>query len=101
MSVRGFAIATLLGMIPPTFAITAFGGSVFAGEWPWIVLGLALVTFFLLVPKLVIRYQSSGWAQLLRGKAPAMAPVQTAPDPKPMLDDESLHRCSACGGPME
>ena len=101
MSVRAFAVATLIGMIPPTFALTALGGSVFAGEWLLLLLGLAMVAFFLLVPKLVIRYQSSGWAQLLLGKAPAMAPVETLPAPKPMMADEPLHRCSACGGLME
>lgn len=101
MSVRAFAVATLIGMIPPTFALTALGGSVLAGEWLLLLLGLAMVAFFLLVPKLVMRYQSSGWAQLLLGKAPAMAPVETPPAPKPMPADEPLRRCSACGGPME
>jgi uncharacterized membrane protein YdjX (TVP38/TMEM64 family) len=101
MSVRAFAVATLIGMIPPTFALTALGGSVFAGEWLLLLLGLAMVAFFLLVPKLVMRYQSSGWAQLLLGKAPAMAPVETPPAPKSMMTDEPLHRCSACGGLME
>jgi uncharacterized membrane protein YdjX (TVP38/TMEM64 family) len=101
MSVRAFAVATLIGMIPPTFALTALGGSVFAGEWLMLPLGLAMVAFFLLVPKLAMRYQSSGWAQLLLGKAPAMSPVQTPPAPKPMLADEPLHQCSACGGLME
>ena len=56
MSVRVFALATLFGMIPPTFALTTLGGSVFAGEWLLILLGLAMVMFFLLIPKLVIRY---------------------------------------------
>ncbi len=92
MSVRAFAIATLLGMIPPTFAMTALGGSVFAEEWPWIVLGLAMVTFFVLVPKLVFRYQSSQWVRLLRGEAPMMADSQA---------NEPALRCSSCGGPME
>jgi uncharacterized membrane protein YdjX (TVP38/TMEM64 family) len=101
MSVRAFAVATLIGMIPPTFALTALGGSVLAGEWLLLLLGLAMVAFFLLIPKLVMRYQSSGWAQLLLGKAPAMAPVETPPAPKPMMADEPLRRCSACGGPME
>jgi uncharacterized membrane protein YdjX (TVP38/TMEM64 family) len=101
MSIRAFAVATLIGMIPPTFALTALGGSVLAGEWLLLLLGLAMVAFFLLVPKLVIRYQSAEWAQLLLGKAPAMAPVETPPAPKPMLADEPLHRCSACGGLME
>lgn len=101
MSVRAFAVATLIGMIPPTFALTTLGGSVLAGEWLLLLLGLAMVAFFLLMPKLVMRYQSSEWAQLLLGKAPAMAPVETPPAPKPMPADEPLHQCSACGGLME
>ncbi len=101
MSVRAFAIATLFGMIPPTFALTYAGSSVVSGEWLVILLGLVMVAFFLLVPTLVIRYQSSRWVQVLQGKAPAMAPVQAPPEPKPMMADEPLYRCSACGGPME
>lgn len=101
MSVRAFAVATLIGMIPPTFALTALGGSVLAGEWMLLLLGLAMVVFFLLIPKLVIRYQSSGWAQALQGKAPAMAAAQTPPVPMPAMAEEPLHRCSACGGPTE
>lgn len=101
MSVRAFAVATLIGMIPPTFALTALGGSVLAGEWMLLLLGLAMVAFFLLMPKLVMRYQSSEWAQLFLGKAPAMAPTQTTPVPTSTTADEPPRRCSACGGPME
>ena len=101
MSVRAFAIATLFGMIPPTFALTYAGSSVVSREWLLLLLGLVMVAFFLLVPKLVVRYQSSRWMRLLRREGPAMAHVQTPPEPKPMMADEPLPRCSACGGPME
>lgn len=101
MSVRAFAIATLFGMIPPTFAITALGGSLFAVEWPWIIPGLVMVMFFLVLPKLVVKYSSSRWVQLLHGEAPVAAQNQAMPDELPPRAGELVVRCSSCGGPME
>jgi uncharacterized membrane protein YdjX (TVP38/TMEM64 family) len=101
MSVRAFAIATLFGMIPPTFAITALGGSLFAVEWPWLIPGLVMVMFFLVLPKLVVKYSSSRWVQLLRGEAPVAAQNQAMPGEVSPPAEESAERCSSCGGPME
>ena len=98
MSVRAFALATLFGMIPPTFALTYMGKSVFLGEWSLIILGMIMVGCFLLLPKLIIRHQSSRWMRLLRGEAPAVADHQAMPAP---LTVEPTHLCPFCGGPME
>ena len=50
MSLRAFALATLLGMIPPTFVLTYFGSSVVTVEWPLILSGIVLVILFLFLP---------------------------------------------------
>jgi len=55
MSLKVFAIATLLGMIPPTFALTYLGGSVSAFEWPLILSALVLAGMLLIMPKLLLR----------------------------------------------
>lgn len=47
---RNFALATLFGMIPPTFALTYVGSSVrVGGAWAW-TFGAVLVLAFFLVP---------------------------------------------------
>ena len=103
MSLSAFAVATLLGMVLPTFALTYAGRSVVSGEWLLILLGLVMVAFLLLVPKLVIRYRSSRWVQLLRGEAPVMVddraiPVRPATGEAQL--DVPVHQCSSCGGPI-
>lgn len=100
MSLRAFAAATLMGMIIPTFALTYTGRSLVSAEWLVILLGLVLVVFFLLVPKLVIRYQSSRWVRLLRGEAPVVSgrAEQRAGAEQPA--SKSALRCSSCGGLM-
>ena len=50
ISPRYFALATILGMIPPTFLITYFGSSVFSGSGYTILLGAFLVLLFFLIP---------------------------------------------------
>lgn len=103
MSLRVFAVATLLGMIPPTFALTYAGGSVVSGEWLVILLGVVMVAFLLLVPKLVIRYPSSRWVRLLQGGSPMVVVNQTTgavPKATGGQPNEALYRCSSCGERM-
>lgn len=50
ISPRYFALATLLGMIPPTFLITYFGSGIFSGSGYTILLGGFLVLLFFLIP---------------------------------------------------
>ncbi len=99
MSLRTFAMATLLGMIPPTLALTYAGSQVVSGKWLLIVLGLAMVALLLLIPKLVLRYPTSRWVRLLRGEMPvaalALSDQPTIPGP------EVSPRCDSCGGPLE
>lgn len=101
ISLRTFAVATLLGMIVPTFALTYAGTSVIAGKWVLVLLGLIMVALFLVMPRLVLRYQSSWWVRLLRGEAPIMASQQAVPGEPRIAVGESASRCSSCGGSLE
>jgi uncharacterized membrane protein YdjX (TVP38/TMEM64 family) len=94
MSLRAFAIATLLGMIGPTFLLTYAGNQVVAGEWALIVLGLAMVAVLMLLPKLVVRYPAARWVQLLRGGTPVV-------NPSGPMKTTSTAPCSSCGGPLQ
>ncbi len=99
VSLKVFALATLVGMIPPTFALTYLGSSVVTVQWPLILAGLVMVALFLLTPKLVTRYPSTWWARLLL----TAAPVSTAPvaaEYKPSHLDEAVRPCSGCGGSL-
>lgn len=101
MSLRAFAVATLLGMIVPTLALTYAGSQVVSGEWLLVLLGLIMVALFLLIPRLVVRYPSAWWVRLLRGEAPVMASPQAVPVEPGAATGEAAPRCSSCGGPME
>jgi len=93
MTLRTFAVATLLGMIGPTFLLTYAGKQVVSGEWVLIVFSLAMVALLLLIPKLMARYRTTRWVEFIRGGTPVGAPesaVETTP-PGP---------CSSCGGPL-
>ena len=93
LSLRAFAVATFLGMMLPTYLLTALGGHLAVGEWPLFLLGTALVGFLFLVPKLAVRYSSSRWVALLRGDMPV---------PIPQRIRETAHEvpCPSCGGPL-
>lgn len=93
MSLRAFAVATLLGMIGPTFLLTYAGNQVVSGEWVLIVFGFAMVALLLLLPKLVVRYASARWVQLIRGGAPVANPPRA-------IETTSAVPCSSCGGPL-
>ena len=100
LSLRTFALATFVGMIPPTFALTYAGSRVASGVWLMMVSGLAMVAMMVLLPKLVLRYPSARWVHLLRGEMPVaghgqvpfMQPVAATTDSGP--------RCDSCGGPL-
>ncbi|MGH7254763.1 MAG: TVP38/TMEM64 family protein [Nitrospirales bacterium] len=100
MSLKAFALATLLGMIPPTFALTAFGGSVVHGTWPWVILGAVLVILFLLLPKLMVRYRDAAWVRLLRGGAPMPQMGALAPDRTGEGTADVGTHCASCGAPL-
>lgn len=93
MSLRAFAVATLLGMIGPTFLLTYAGSQVASGEWVLIVLGFAMVALLLLLPKLVVRYPTARWVQLIRGGTPVTFPPRA-------MGTTSAVPCSSCGGPL-
>jgi uncharacterized membrane protein YdjX (TVP38/TMEM64 family) len=70
VSLKTFALATLFGMIPPTFAFTYLGSSVVSAQWPLIVTGILMVVFFLLMPKLLARHRESAFVRLFLGPPP-------------------------------
>lgn len=73
ISLKAFAVATLVGMAPPTFAITYLGSSIVGAKWPMIAGGVVMVAVFLMMPKLLARYRTSAVARLLLGPIPTPA----------------------------
>ncbi|MDR4467265.1 MAG: TVP38/TMEM64 family protein [Nitrospira sp.] len=92
MSLRAFAVATLLGMIGPTFLLTYAGEQVVSGEWVLIVFGLAMVSLLLFIPKLMVRYRTARWVEFMRGGTPVAAPENA-------VETTLAGPCSSCGGP--
>lgn len=97
ISLRAFAIATFLGMIPPTLVLAMLGGSLFAESWIWIIAGVVLTAFFLLIPRLVIRYPPAWWVRLLRGDMPVASAAPSTPTPPIPAPDEARPYCTSCG----
>lgn len=93
MSLKIFALATLFGMIPATFALTYLGGSVTTLQWPVMLSGLLLGGLFLVLPKLILRNKSAWWVRLILGEAPEAA-EQPAAIPS---QDNSDSSCPWCG----
>ncbi len=93
MSLKAFALATLVGMIPPTFALTYLGSAVVTVQWPLILAGGLFVLLFLFLPKWIIKHRDSWWVRVLQGKP--MAPALLAKEP---LNDA---QCGWCGKPAE
>ena len=90
ISLKTFALATLVGMTPPTFALTYLGGSVATAQWPLIAAGIMMVVFFLAMPKLLTKYRTSRFARLFLGPPPTPVAATQAEIP--------LHvRCFGCG----
>lgn len=96
ISLKSFALATLFGMAPPTFAFVYLGSSVVTAQWPLIAAGVAMVAFFLAMPKLLTRYRTGAFARLLLGPPPV--PVVIASDGNEI---PSQTRCTGCGATVE
>ncbi|MGB0911710.1 MAG: TVP38/TMEM64 family protein [Nitrospirales bacterium] len=95
MSLKAFALATLAGMIPPTFALVYFGSSALADNWFVIFFGLILVALLIVLPKLIMHSQSSWWVRLILGKKPEPdLELSSAPE---AVYSESSKNCSWCG----
>jgi len=92
ISLKAFALATLVGMAPPTFAFTYLGNSVISAQWPLIVAGLVMVAFFLAMPKLLTKYRTSRFARLFLGPPPVS---ESARKEIPLQI-----RCTGCGAAM-
>jgi len=95
ISLKTFALATLFGMAPPTFAFTYLGSSMISAQWPLIAAGAAMVLFFLVMPKLLTTYRTSAFARLLLGPAPVPTLVATRRAEIPLQI-----RCIGCGATM-
>ena len=93
MSLKTFALATLLGMIPPTFALTYLGSSMTAVQWPVILSGLLLAGLFLVLPKLILKNKSAWWVRLIQGEAPDVLEQSV----EPAEQNESPGPCQWCG----
>ncbi|MGB4068961.1 MAG: TVP38/TMEM64 family protein [Nitrospira sp.] len=76
ISLKAFALATLVGMAPPTFAFTYLGSSVISAQWPLIAAGVVMVAFFLAMPKLLTTYRTSRIARLFLGPPPTLELVR-------------------------
>lgn len=100
ISLKTFALATLFGMIPPTFAFTYLGSSVVSAQWPLIVAGGLMVLFFLLMPRLLARHRESAFARLFLGPPPS-----TGEDSSRIFTPARPERpfppsCAGCGMPL-
>jgi uncharacterized membrane protein YdjX (TVP38/TMEM64 family) len=67
MSLKAFALATLVGMIPPTYALTYFGSRVVTVDWPLILSGAVLIIVFLFLPKWIMNNPSTRWVRFIQG----------------------------------
>ncbi len=93
ISLKTFALATLFGMAPPTFAFAYLGSSVISAQWPLVAGGVLMVAFFLALPRFLTKYRASAVAILLLG------PV---PNPEPVRDEIPLKvRCTGCGAVIQ
>lgn len=98
MSLPAFATATLVGMVPPTFALVYFGGALVSNQLPLVLAGGAMVAVFLLAPKLVLRHGGAWWAKLLLAAPPS---ERSATQEVPARAGEAARdRCAGCGGSL-
>jgi uncharacterized membrane protein YdjX (TVP38/TMEM64 family) len=75
ISLKTFALATLLGIAPPTFAFTYLGSSMASAQWLLIATGAAMGLFFLAMPKILTKYRDSHLTRLFFGPLPSPAAV--------------------------
>jgi uncharacterized membrane protein YdjX (TVP38/TMEM64 family) len=95
ISLKTFALATLFGMAPPTFAFTYLGSSMISAQWPLIAAGAAMVLLFLAIPKILTTYRTSAFARLLLGPSPVPTLMATRRAEIPLQV-----RCFGCGATM-
>jgi uncharacterized membrane protein YdjX (TVP38/TMEM64 family) len=93
MSLKAFAFATFVGMIPPTFALTYLGSAVVSVQWPFILAGGLLVVIFLFLPKWIMNHRMSWWVRVLQGK-PMVVGLSAA-------ETMNKDQCGWCGKPAE
>jgi len=95
ISLKNFALATLLGMAPPTFAFTYLGSSMISAQWPLIAVGVAMVLFFLAIPKFLTKHRTSAFARLFLGlpTVPTLMASRRVEIPLQV-------RCTGCGATM-
>jgi uncharacterized membrane protein YdjX (TVP38/TMEM64 family) len=93
MSLRAFALATFVGMVPPTFALTYLGSAVVTVQWPFIIAGGLLVVVFLFLPKWIMKERKSWWVRVIQGE-----PITAAVPADAHMNEE---RCGWCGKPAE
>ena len=91
ISLKTFALATLFGMAPPTFAFTYLGSSIISAQWPLIVCGVVMVAFFLAMPNILTKHRDSRFTRLFLGPPPpAFSVTMRAEIPLQV-------RCFGCG----
>jgi len=93
MSLKAFAFATFVGMMPPTFALTYLGSAVVSVQWPFILAGGLLVVIFLFLPKWIMNHRTSWWVRVLQGK-PMVVGLSAA-------ETMNKNQCGWCGKPAE
>ena len=93
MSLKAFALATLFGMIPPTYALTYFGSSVVTVDWPLILTGTGLIIVFLFLPKWIMKNPSTRWVRVLQGDKPK---VEGQLQEEALGIEQAPSRCSWC-----
>jgi len=92
VSLKTFALVTLFGMAPPTFAFTYLGSSIVSTQWSLIAAGAGMVLFFLIMPKVLTKYRTSAFARLFLGPPPAAVAVAAIRAEIPLQV-----RCFGCG----
>ncbi len=91
MSLRAFALATLVGMIPPTFTFTYLGSSVVSIDGTMVLLGLVAVGLFLLLPKWIVKYRTTWWVRALQG-----SPIEVIEPPVVKPSKKGQTGCAWC-----
>jgi uncharacterized membrane protein YdjX (TVP38/TMEM64 family) len=93
MSLKAFAFATFVGMVPPTFALTYLGSAVVTVQWPFILAGGLLVVVFLFLPKWIMKNRTVWWVRAIQGE-----PMMAALPADSQMNEE---HCGWCGKPVE
>ncbi len=93
MSLKAFALATFVGMAPPTFALTYLGSAAMSVQWPFMLAGGLLVICFLLLPKWIMNHRSSWWVRMIQGESMVKE--------LPIDDQHPKDQCQWCGKSVE